>query len=174
MISIRKYEAADRDALWAILEPVILAGETYDFPRNTGKEAALADWLDADNRCYVAEDQGHILGTYVLHANRRGGGSHVANCGYMTAADAHGRGIASAMCAHSLAEASALGFQAMQFNFVIASNHRAVALWQRMGFQIVGRIPDAFLHPALGYTDALVMHQKLAAIPAPPSADLAA
>lgn len=161
MIEIRKAASADYDALWAILEPVIRAGETYDFPRDTTREAALAAWLDVENSCYVAGDEGRILGTYVLHPNRKGAGSHVANCGYMTATDAHGRGIASAMCRHSLDEARKAGFRAMQFNFVIASNHRAVALWQRMGFQVVGRVPDAFLHPTLGYTDALVMYQKL-------------
>jgi ribosomal protein S18 acetylase RimI-like enzyme len=49
----------------------------------------------------------------------------------------------------------------MQFNFVVASNERAVRLWQRMGFDIVGRVPDAFLHPVHGMRDALVMYRKL-------------
>ena len=128
MIEIRRTIPADTDALWAILEPVIRAGETYDFPRDTTRQAALAAWLDVENSCYVAEDEGRILGTYVLHPNRKGAGAHVANCGYMTAAGAHGRGVASAMCRHSLDEARKAGFRAMQFNFVVASNHRAVAL----------------------------------------------
>jgi ribosomal protein S18 acetylase RimI-like enzyme len=90
-----------------------------------------------------------------------GGGSHVANCGYVSAIWAPGRGVARAMCAHSLEYAKRAGFRAMQFNFVLSSNERAVRLWQSFGFAIVGRLPGAFLHPHLGYVDALVMHRPL-------------
>ena len=161
MLQIRKAVPGDEDGLWRILEPVIRAGETYDFPPQTDRDDALRAWLAPANVCYVAQEGGELVGTYVLHPNRKGAGSHVSNCGYMTASHAHGRGIASAMCAHSLEEARAAGYRAMQFNFVLASNHRAVALWQRMGFQIVGRVPEAFLHPVQGYADALVMYQRL-------------
>jgi ribosomal protein S18 acetylase RimI-like enzyme len=161
MHSIRPAIPSDEDQLWQILEPVIRAGDSYDFPRETGREAALQAWLAPENQCFVAEADGRLLGTYVLHPNRKGGGSHVANCGYMTAGGAHGRGIGQALCAHSLDVARAAGFRAMQFNFVVASNHRAVALWHRMGFETVGRVPEAFLHPVHGYTDALVMHRRL-------------
>ena len=65
------------------------------------------------------------------------------------------------MCAHSLDQASARGFSAMQFNFVIATNERAVRLWQDLGFAIVGRLPDAFRHPRLGLVDAYVMMRSL-------------
>jgi len=85
----------------------------------------------------------------------------VANCGYVTAADAQGQGIARAMCAHSLDEARAAGFRAMQFNLVVSSNARAVRLWQEMGFAIIGTIPQAFAHPRLGYIDAHVMWRSL-------------
>jgi L-amino acid N-acyltransferase YncA len=161
MLTIRPATPADDDSLWQIMEPIIRAGETYDFPRDTLREAALAAWLAPGFQCFVAEDGQRVLGTYVLHPNRQGGGSHVANCGYMTAADATGQGVARAMCSHSLDTARAQGFRAMQFNFVIASNHRAVKLWTGMGFQTVGRLPGAFLHPVHGYTDALVMFQRL-------------
>jgi ribosomal protein S18 acetylase RimI-like enzyme len=102
-----------------------------------------------------------IVGTYYLRANNAGGGAHVANCGYMVAGGATGRGVARAMCAHSLARAKERGFRAMQFNFVIATNERAVRLWQTMGFSVVGRLPGAFLHPTQGYVDALVMYREL-------------
>ena len=96
-----------------------------------------------------------------MRANNRGGGAHVANCGYVVAPDAFGRGVAQAMCSHSLGEAKSRGFSAMQFNFVIASNERAVRLWQRMGFAIAGRLPGAFQHPRLGLVDAYVMLRNL-------------
>jgi ribosomal protein S18 acetylase RimI-like enzyme len=109
----------------------------------------------------VAEDGGHIVGTYYLRANNRGGGAHVANCGYMSAQAATGRGVARAMCEDSLRYARERGFSAMQFNFVIASNQRAVRLWRACGFAIAGRLPEAFQHPRLGLVDALVMVRRL-------------
>lgn len=102
-----------------------------------------------------------MLGTYYLRPNQQGGGAHVANCGYMTAEQATGRGVARAMCTHSLAHARARGFRAMQFNFVVESNVRAVALWQSFGFEIAGRLRQAFAHPRLGLVDALVMYRML-------------
>ena len=94
-------------------------------------------------------------------ANQSGGGAHVANCGYVTAPSATGRGVAQAMLEHSLVRARDRGFRSMQFNFVISSNDRAVKLWQRNGFEIVGTLPGAFLHPKLGYVDAYVMYRNL-------------
>ena len=102
-----------------------------------------------------------MVGTYLLRANQAGGGSHVANCGYVTAAAAQGQGVARAMLEHSLALARARGFLAMQFNFVVSTNERAVKTWQANGFEIVGRLPGAFRHPRLGFVDALVMYRRL-------------
>ena len=110
---------------------------------------------------FVAEDKGRIVGSYYLRANTRGGGSHVANCGYIVAADASRRGVARAMCSHSLEQARERGFTAMQFNFVISSNERAVRLWQSCGFAIVETLPGAFAHPTRGLIDAYVMYREL-------------
>lgn len=159
--SIRGVQPADEDALWAILQPIIRAGDTYTLPRELDRDAALAYWLSPEHEVFVAEENGHVLGTYYLRANQQGGGAHVANCGYMTAPEATGRGVARTMCRHSLAHARARGFRAMQFNFVVSTNERAVGLWQSFGFEIVGRLPAAFLHPSLGYVDAFVMYRSL-------------
>ena len=160
-LNIRPAAAGDRDAIWSIIGPVIRAGETYTIDRDLSEGEALAYWLGSDKAVFVAEEAGTILGTYYLRANQRGGGAHVANCGYMTGEAAAGRGVARAMAAHSFDEARARGFRAMQFNFVVSVNDRAVRLWQSLGFDIVGRLPDAFDHPARGYVDALVMHRML-------------
>lgn len=158
---IRPATPDDTAAIWAILEPVIRAGETYALDRDMSESEALAYWFAADKAVFVAEADGAILGTYYLRANQAGGGAHVANAGYMTAPAATGRGVARAMALHSFAEAKAHGFRAMQFNFVVSSNERAVKLWQSLGFVIVGRLPDAFDHPKLGLVDALVMRRPL-------------
>src|SRR6266567_5188542 len=122
------------------------------------RDQALAYWFSPGHEVFVVEDIGHLVGTYYLRANQQGGGSHVANCGYMTARQASGRGVARLMCAHSLERARQRGFRAMQFNFVVASNERAVRLWLKSGFEIVGRLPKAFEHPTVGLVDAYVMY----------------
>jgi ribosomal protein S18 acetylase RimI-like enzyme len=160
-LSIRPATDADRDAIWAILEPTFREGETYPIPRDVSRADALAYWFTPGHAVFVAQDGGRTVGTYYLRANNRGGGAHVANCGYMTARGAFGRGVARAMCAHSLDEARARGFTAMQFNFVISTNERAVRLWRSCGFRTVGTLPGAFMHPTLGAVEAYVMFRDL-------------
>jgi GNAT superfamily N-acetyltransferase len=159
--AIRQAGAKDRDAVWRIMEPIIRAGETYSLPRDMTKADGLDHWFAPDRTVYVAEEDGNIFGSYYLRANRPGPGAHVANAGFIVAAEAGGRGLGEALCAHALDMARAKGFLAMQFNFVVASNMRAVRLWQRMGFAIAGRVPRAFDHPGLGLVDALVMFRDL-------------
>jgi GNAT superfamily N-acetyltransferase len=161
MLTIRAARSGDSDVIWAILDPVIRAGDTYCLPRDMDREQALANWFSNSHEVFVADDDGDVVGTYFLRPNQKGGGGHVANCGYMTAPAASGRGVARAMCAHSLDHAKRLGFRAMQFNFVVNTNERAVRLWKSFGFEIVGRLPEAFLHPVFGYTDAYVMYRFL-------------
>lgn len=161
MLMIRPALAQDADALWSILAPILQAGDTYPLPRDMGRQDALAYWFTDGHEVFVAEEEGAILGTYFLKANQKGGGSHVANCGYMTAREATGRGVARRMCEHSLEQARSRGFRAMQFNFVVSTNERAVQLWQSCGFATVGRLPKAFLHPETGYVDAYVMYREL-------------
>ncbi|MBV0913718.1 GNAT family N-acetyltransferase [Anianabacter salinae] len=159
MLAVRPATGADHDAIWAILKPVFRAGDTYTIDPAIPRADALAYWTA--HRCYVAEDAGDVLGTYYLKPNQQGGGAHVANCGYATLPAARGRGIASAMCAHSLDAARAAGFRAMQFNFVVSTNTGAIRLWEKHGFDTVGRLPRAFDHPGSGEVDALVMHRFL-------------
>jgi ribosomal protein S18 acetylase RimI-like enzyme len=158
---IRRAMRRDDDAIWQILEPVVRAGETFTFPRTMSREDALAYWFSPGHEPFVAEQESSIFGTYYLRANQQGGGAHVANCGYLTAQPAAGRGVARAMCVHSLDVARQRGFRAMQFNFVVSTNERAVRLWTSLGFATVGRLPAAFLHPTLGYVDVLVMYRAL-------------
>ncbi len=165
-MEIRAAVAGDEDSVWAILKPVIRAGETYALPVEMTRADALDYWLARGHRVFVAIEGGAMVGTYYLRANQSGGGAHVANCGYMVAQGFEGRGVARAMCEHSLKVARAAGFRAMQFNFVVSANTRAVDLWRRLGFAIAGRLPRAFRHPELGYIEALVMFRSLEDDPA--------
>ena len=160
-MAIHPASESDRDAIWAILEPMIRAGETFTLPRDMSKLQALEYWFAADKETFVWKENGEVLGTYFLKANQLGGGAHVANCGYVTAPAAQGRGIARQMCLHSLERSKERGFRAMQFNFVVSTNERAIKLWGDLGFEIIGRLPLAFAHPTLGFVDALLMFRSL-------------
>jgi ribosomal protein S18 acetylase RimI-like enzyme len=160
-IHIRPAMPADAGAIWRIIGPTIRAGETYALPQDLSERDALAYWMGADRETFVAETEGRVVGTYYIRPNQSGRGAHVCNCGYMTAAEAAGKGVARAMCAHSLDHARSRGYRAMQFNLVVSTNERAVRLWQAMGFSIAGRLPEAFDHPTHGPVDALVMYRKL-------------
>jgi len=158
---IRAATGADADALWAILEPIVRAGETFAVSRDISRDDALAWWRAPGQEVFVAEVDGGILGTYFIHPNQLGPGSHVSNCGYATAPSASGRGIARAMGAHSLEHARARGYRAMQFNIVVSTNAPAVHLWTSMGFRTLCRVPGAFHHPVHGFVDTLVMFREI-------------
>ncbi len=160
----RMRRACDGDAsvLWSLLEPVFRAGDAYAMEPDISCAEALAWWTGAPNRVWIAEADGRALGTFYLRPNQRGGGGHVANAGFVTAQAARGRGVARAMLAHAEAEALRCGFNAMQFNFVVATNAPALHLWRSAGYAEVGRLPAAFRHPAEGVVDALVLHKTLA------------
>ena len=160
-MQIRPASPVDSLGVWRILEPTIRAGETYALDRNMSETDAIAYWMTGERETFVAEESGEIVGTYYIRPNQAGGGNHICNCGYMTGLAETGRGVGRAMCQHSLEHARQRGYRGMQFNFVISTNTRAIALWQSFGFEIVGRLPGAFNHPAFGFVDALVMFRAL-------------
>jgi L-amino acid N-acyltransferase YncA len=160
-VNIRAATSDDFEAIWPIFQAVVAAGDTYGYRPDTSKEEAFRLWMESPRQTYVVEVDGRILGTYYLKTNQEGPGAHVCNCGYMVATAARGQGLATLMCEHSQREAIRLGYRAMQFNLVASSNVGAVALWEKLGFAQVGRLPQAFNHPKRGYVDALVMYKWL-------------
>lgn len=154
-------QIVDGEAVWAILEPIIRAGETFALPRDWSRERALDGWFAPAHRVFVAQEPGAVLGTFYIRPNQLGGGDHVANASFATHPAATGRGIARAMGRHAFEAAKAAGFCAMQFNLVVASNTRALPLWRGLGMAEIGRLPGVFRHPSLGLVDALVMHRAL-------------
>jgi ribosomal protein S18 acetylase RimI-like enzyme len=163
-IDLRRFEPHDWPAVWAVLEPIFRLGDVYAYPAGISEAEVRSLWVERPLESWVARDEaGQIVGAYYIRPNQLGGGSHVCNCGYAVADSARGRGIAARMCEHSQQAATRLGFRSMQFNFVISSNQSAVHLWKKLGFEIVGMLPEAFRHPSLGYVDALVMFKRLGA-----------
>ena len=161
MIEIRKAIAADWNQVWQIVHEVFARGDTYAYSPDTDKQQGHAIWVESPMVTYVAVADGEILGTYYIKPNQPRLGSHVCNAGYMVSAKARGKGIGRTMCAHSLKEAVKLGFKAMQYNLVAATNVHAIQLWKDMGFEIIGTLPKAFNHKTKGLVDAYVMYQLL-------------
>ncbi len=151
----------DSNQIWEIIKNVISTGDTWVFSPDSSREKMFEYWFSADKHCYVYEIENQIAGIFFFKANQPDLASHVANAGYMVHPDFRGQGIAEKMCRFSLIEAKRLGFKAMQFNIVIATNEGAIRLWRKCGFEIVGRLPKAFHNAKLGYVDALVMYQWL-------------
>lgn len=160
-VHIRPATHEDRDSIWAIIQPVIQAGNTYTFDPESSREDMLGYWCARDKHTYVAEYDGRITGTFILKDNQPGLGNHVANASYMTHPEAEGQGIGTKMAMFSINEARRLGYQAIQFNIVIKTNTRAIGLWKKLGFIVIGEIPKAFRHPEFGLTNALIMWREL-------------
>jgi L-amino acid N-acyltransferase YncA len=161
MMLIRPTTAADAAAISRIFEAVVAAGDTYVFDAVTPAATAVNYFLGPGITSFVAEADGRVVGIYKLIPNQVGRGSHVSNASFMVDPDARARGIGRAMGEHCLNEARRQGYKAMQFNFVVSTNEAAVALWKKLGFEIVGTLPKAFDHRALGKVDAYVMHRFL-------------
>jgi L-amino acid N-acyltransferase YncA len=160
-MQIRSYQESDLDSVCAIFQEVVRAGDVFPFSPDSTAAEARQHWIDVARNIYVAVVDGEVLGSYYLKDVQPGLGDHVCNAGYMVSPRARGKGLGAAMCKHSLEAAQGMGYTAMQFNFVVSTNESAVRLWQRMGFDIVARLPKAFRHSQLGPVDALVMFREL-------------
>lgn len=160
---IRDATPEDWPAIWRFLGRIVAEGETFTWPRDVTEERARAIWMHegTPGRTVVAVDEGNVLGTAEIHPNQPGPGSHVANAGFMVDPKRSGRGTGRALGEHVLALARRDGYRAMQFNAVVETNTRAVALWQSLGFEVLATVPEGFLHPVKGYVGLLVMYRRL-------------
>ncbi len=160
-MEIRQFQKSDWPQLWAVIEPVFRAGETYPYPSDISEQEAQQNWIDTPQETWVAIEADEILGSYYIKPNQPGLGGHVCNCGYIVSENARGIGIASNMCRHSQQQAVKLGFKAMQYNLVVSSNEGAIALWKKLGFLVVGTLSNAFNSEKDGFVDALIMYKEL-------------
>ncbi|MES9976448.1 N-acetyltransferase family protein [Candidatus Thiodiazotropha sp. LNASS1] len=161
-MDIREYRESDWNQVWTIIEKVFRAGETYAFSPEISELEARNVWIEMPKKTYVAiADDDEILGTYYIKPNQPDLGSHVCNCGYIVSESARGKGVASRLCKHSQQVAVELGFRAMQYNLVVSTNEGAIRLWIKLGFEVVGILPNAYKSKSAGYVDALVMYKEL-------------
>ncbi|MEU8352698.1 GNAT family N-acetyltransferase [Streptomyces sp. NPDC048845] len=162
-MEIREVTAADWAAIWPFQQKIVAAGETYTYPRDLDEDRAREMWmLRAPGHTVVAVDEtGAVLGTAKMNPNHMGGASHIASASFMVAPEHGGRGVGRALGEYALRWARAEGYRAMQFNAVVETNTRAVALWRSLGFEVLGTLPEGFLHPEKGYVGLHIMHRKL-------------
>ena len=158
---IRSATLSDHDSIWRIIESAIKTRESLVFAPDSSKEKMLAFWCGPKKHVYVVTVDDQVVGTYFLCDNQPDMGSHVANGGYIVLPSAGGQGIGYAMGQHSIGEAQRLGYKSMQFNIVFKSNEHAVRLWQKLGFKIVGELPEVVDLPNKGLTNAYVMWRRV-------------
>ena len=160
-LEFRLAKPQDRKALWEIIRPIIRKGGTYVFSPDISEQEMMDYWMNPDKSTFVAEIDGKIVGTFYLKPNQPGLGNHVCNAGFMVDEMESGKGIGRQMGLFALEEAKKSGYTAMQFNFVVSANQAAVKLWQSLGFDIIGEIPEAYRHPEKGLVGVYVMYRKL-------------
>ena len=158
---LRPLLPGDLPALWQIFRDAILEGATYVQDDVTSEADFSEYWCGRGGEQWVAMLDDAIVGGFTLRPNQVGRGAHVATASYVVAARIRGRGLGRALCEHSIARASELGFSGIQFNLVVSTNVEAIALWRRCGFRVIGTLPEAFEHRALGKVDAYVMFRAL-------------
>jgi len=160
-VQLRPARPADASALWRLFQEVVAEGATYAADEATSEGDFLRDWTGRGGEQWVAADGERVVGAYTLRPNQPGRGAHVATASYLVDAAVRGQGIGRRLGAHSLQRARALGFAAVQFNFVVSTNAAAVHLWRSLGFEVVGTLPGAFRHRTAGRVDAYVMWRPL-------------
>lgn len=159
---IREFVEADWSQVWPIVRNVVQAEETFAYDSCMTAAQAHDTWIEVSpGLTAVAVDGNRVLGTAKMGTNRPGRGSHVSTASFMVAADARGRGVGTALCRFALDWAQERGYAGMQFNAVVESNHSAVDLYKRLGFDVVGTVPGAFAHPTLGRVGLHVMYRAL-------------
>ena len=161
IVQISQITRDDFESFWPVFKDVVMAQETYAFDANIDLETAYNLWCLSPQRAYVMKQGDTVLGSYYIRANAAGPSSHISNCGYMVAPQARGKGVATALCLHSQQIAIELGYLAMQFNSVVSTNQVAINLWKKLGYSVIGIIPNAYKHKKLGFVDSCIMHKQL-------------
>lgn len=160
---IREAGPQDWPAIWPFFHRIVAVGETFTFPTDLDEDQGRDWWLlSPPHRTVVAvDDSGAVLGTAKMNRNHMGNGSHIASASYMVDPEHAGRGVGRALCEYTLDWARTAGYRAMQFNAVVETNVHAVKLYQSLGFEVLGTLPEGFKHPTAGYVGLHIMYRPL-------------
>jgi GNAT superfamily N-acetyltransferase len=162
-VLIRVAEPDDWPAIWSFFQPIAAAGETYCYDRHITSNEAMPMWfVEPPGRTVVGvDDQGAVIGSAKAYRNQGGPGSHVASASFMVDPGHGGQGVGRALGEHVVEWARSEGYRAMQFNAVVETNTRAVALWRSLGFDVLTTVPEAFDHPTAGLVGLHIMYRRL-------------
>ena len=165
-MEIRDAVPGDWPGIWAFMRGIVRAGETYSWDTELSEADARSRWFRRSgtprgHTIVAVGPAGEILGTAETGPNFEGPAGHVASASFMVDPAHSGRGVGRTLGEHVLGLARAAGFRAMQFNAVVETNTRAVALWRSLGFEVLATVPEGFRHPEHGYVGLHIMYQRL-------------
>ena len=157
---IRKFKPQDTDMATEIWNSVVDDGIAFPQMNNIkGKEAL--QFFDSQSYTGIAEDNGEIVGLYILHPNNVGRCGHICNTSYAVKKGIRGKHIGEQLVKDSMAVGKRLGFKILQFNAVVATNEIALHLYKKLGFTQLGRIPGGFLMKDGHYEDIIPHYIEL-------------
>lgn len=158
---IRQMAKDEFDKVWPFYSAIIRAGKTYSYPPDLTFEQGRDIWFAEGKTPFIAEIDGEAVGTFYLRSNQLGLGDHVANGGFMVAPQHIGKGYGTQMGEAMVEEARKAGYHGMQFNFIVVDNEPSLRVWKKLGFEIVGTVPDAFRHSEKGLMSVHILYRKL-------------
>jgi L-amino acid N-acyltransferase YncA len=162
-VLIRAATEEDWPRIYPLYSAVMAEGKTYPFPAGQTLDEARGWWMEQPpGQTVVAlADDGTLLGSAKMGPNRPARGSHIATASFLVEPAFRGQGTGRALAMYMIDWARASGYHGIQFNAVVETNHPAVHLWQSVGFQIVGTVPESFDHPDHGLVGLHIMYRKL-------------
>ncbi|HWI33941.1 MAG TPA: GNAT family N-acetyltransferase [Lapillicoccus sp.] len=161
-MDIRVATHDDWSQIWPFFRDIVADGETYAYAADLTPERAEALWnLGPRATTVVAVDGDQVLGAATIGPNRPGRGSHVATASFMVSPAARGLGVGRVLGEYAIRWATDAGYHAMQFNAVVDTNVAAVRLWETLGFETVGIVPEAFDSRTHGLVGLRVMYRRL-------------
>lgn len=159
-MEIRAYQKQDVPAMVRIWNQVVEEGVAFPQLDCLNEETGAA-FFAAQTYCAVAEEDGKVVGLYILHPNNVGRCGHIANASYAVDSACRGQHIGEKLVTDCLAQAKAAGFKLLQFNAVVENNIHARHLYERLGFVLLGTIPGGFLMKDGSYQNICLYYHVL-------------
>ncbi|MDH3976811.1 MAG: GNAT family N-acetyltransferase [Deltaproteobacteria bacterium] len=160
MYEIREYISSDLSAVTQAFNAVVESGNAF-MTEHPVSEEQMRERLKNEQSVFVAVRDGTVVGCYMLRSNMKGRGNHIANATYFVSENQRENGIGNLLGKHSISTAMKLGYKAMQFNGVVINNQASLRLWEYLGFEVIGKIPNGFRNKNEEYVDVCIMYKEL-------------